>query len=388
MKIAFLGQKGIPAHGGGVERYVEDLSVRMFKAGHEAIVYTRPNYTSKNKKKYKGVELVSLPSIKTKHLDTITHSVLASIDAMRKKVDIAHYQSIGPALICWLPKVFSKNIKVISTLQSRDYEHQKWGKFARVMLRVGEFFMCKFSDEVIVITEKMRKYVKNKYGVDAHVIPNGSNFYRNVQAISIKKWNLKKNNYIVAISRLVRHKGLHHLIRAYKDINTNKKLVIAGSGAFTDNYVLELKALAGGDNNIIFTGNQSGKVLDELYSNAYLFIQPSESEGLSLALLEAMSRGKAVLVSSILENKEVVEDSNFIFKNKSSNDLADKLEYLLKRSMLVKKNGKFNKIIIRKYYNWDSISKNILKIYKKAILDNKINKSLLGFKYKLKKVFG
>jgi glycosyltransferase involved in cell wall biosynthesis len=369
MKIALIGQKGIPAKGGGVERYVEDISTRLVNfEDNKVIVYTRKYYTPESLKDYKGVDLISLPSFKTKNLDTITHSFLATIDAIRRKVDIIHYQSIGPALICWLPKLFGRKIKIISTLQSKDYEHQKWSGFAKFMLKLGEKTMCFFSDEVIVITNQMKSYVEETYKIKTHLITNGANIFKPTEDFNyLKEWNLEKDNYIVAISRIVKHKGLGYLIEAYKNLKTEKKLVIVGEGSFTDHYVQELKEQAKDNENIIFTGNQTGEVLAQLYEGAYLFVQPSESEGLSLALLEAMSRGKAVLVSNIPENLEAISQTGFIFENKNVLDLVEKIKYLLENEFLLKGKGELAQKRIKEFYNWDKVTERINELYKKVV---------------------
>ncbi|MFH0840586.1 MAG: glycosyltransferase family 4 protein [bacterium] len=364
MKIAFIGQKGIPSIGGGVERYVEDLSTHLVAYGHEAIVYTRKHYTPEHRVNFKGVKLVSLPSINTKHLDAITHTIVATIHASLHKVDLVHYQMIGAALMSWLPKLLNPRVRIVSTLQSKDYEHQKWGRFARFMLLLGEKMMCYFSDEIIVVTKSMRKYVRQKYNRDSVYIPNGALLHPRAGADRLKNFGLTKDSYIVSVSRIVRHKGLGYLISAYKNLKTDKKLVIVGGGAFTDDYVSELKTFAESNPNIIFTGSQTGENLAQLYENAYVFVQPSESEGLSLALLEAMARRKACLVSDIQENKEAVQETGFVFKNKNIDDLTEQLNYVLNNPAEVKTKGLEARQRIEEVFNWSAIAKNMIKVYK------------------------
>lgn len=369
MKISFIGQKGIPANSGGVERYVEDLAERVLKLGNEVVVYTRPYYTSTDLKEYKGIKLVSLPSIHTKHLDAITHTFLATIHACFKGTDVIHYQSIGAALVSWIPKAFKPKIRIISTLQSKDYEHQKWGSFAKFILRLGETMMCRFSDEIIVVTEPMKQYVQKNYNMPVHYIPNGSNLYEAGGVETIKQWGLEPKQYIVAISRLVRHKGLGYLVQAYKHLGlTDKRLVIVGDGSFTDDYVRELKTLVGDDERIIFTGQQTGQTLAELYDNAYLFVQPSESEGLSLALLEAMARRLPVLVSNINENIEAIGDAGFIFENKNVDDLREKLRFILTESELAQEKGEAGRKRIEEKFNWDKIAQEVVTVYNSAAI--------------------
>lgn len=381
MRIYFIGQKGIPAKGGGIERYVEDLSVRLVQLGHDVNVYTRPHYTPKELEAVNGIKLVSLPTIKTKHLDAITHCFLASLDVVRRRADVVYYQNIGPALTAWIPKLFSR-AKVVSILQSQDYHHQKWGRFAKFSLRLGELVMCLVSDEVVVVTEAMQKYVLEKYGRTAHLIPNGANLpTAAMPARLIKAWGLGEGNYIVSISRLIRHKGIHYLVEAYNRLETDKKLVIVGDGSFTDDYVTELKAMAKGNDKIMFLGNQSGKVLDELYANAYLFVQPSEAEGLSLALLEAMANGRAVLVSDIIENKEAIGETGLTFKNKDVDELAAGLSYLLENEAKAKEMGSSARKRVEERFDWMEIAKQLSAVFA-ADRANRLKRSGAYYLYK------
>lgn len=367
MKIYLIGQKGIPAKSGGVEKHVEELSVRLAQAGHEVFAYVRPNYTDKDLKVYKGVNLIALPSIATKHLDAISHTFRAVVDVIRRDADIVHFHSIGPSSLLWLVKLFKPGIPVIATFHTRCYKHQKWGWFARTYLKLGEFVACTLADKTIAVSESLRDYAKKTYGRDAAYIPNGVAVEDRLEADGIRKWGLEPGKYIVAVSRLIRHKGLHHLIGAYNRLKTDKKLVIVGDGSFTDDYVKELQSMASINSNIIMTGAQSGRLLGELFSNAYLFVQPSESEGLSIALLEAMSYQRAVLVSDIPENLEAVGGSGFSFRNKDSRDLAEKIAHLLANPDLVEEKGRSGYERVKKFYDWQSITKNILLEYVESL---------------------
>jgi glycosyltransferase involved in cell wall biosynthesis len=165
MKIIMIGQKGIPSRGGGVEKHVEDLSTRLVNAGHEVLAYTRPSYTEKHLKEYKGVRLISLPSVKTKNLDAISHTFLACLHLIFRirKVDIVHFHAIGPSSLLLLIKIFRPGIKIVSTFHCQDYFHQKWGFFAKTYLKLGEYICCKFSDKTIAVSEELKKYAEKKY---------------------------------------------------------------------------------------------------------------------------------------------------------------------------------------------------------------------------------
>lgn len=365
MKIAFIGQKGIPTVMGGVERHVEGLSVELARRGHEVLVYTRPNYTPKDLLEYRGVKLVSLPTVGTKHLDAISHTFLACLDLIfSRRVDIVHFHSIGPSLLVWLVRLFSPRTIIVSTFHCQDYNHQKWNWLARTFLKLGEKLCCSLSHQVITVSEDLKTYADLKYNINTCYLPNGANLEEAQDDANIfKKWGLKKGQYIMTASRLVRHKGIHYAIEAFKALDTDKKLVIVGDGFFTDDYVEELRALAENSENIIFTGVQSGQVLKALYSNAFLVLQPSESEGLSVVLLDAMSFGTAVLASDIRANAEALGDVGFYFKSKNSEDLSRQLRYLLKNQELVAHKAKQGRQRIEKLYSWEKIGAGVEEVY-------------------------
>ena len=366
MKIALIGQKGIPVtHGGGVEKHVENLAVRLAELGHEVLVYTRRNYTDKRLKEYKGVRLISLPSIPTKSLDAISHTLFACLDVIFRKVDVVHFHSIGPSSLLWLVKLFKRKTPVLATFHSQCYYNEKWGWFAKSYLKLGEYMACRKADRVITVSKSLSEYVSHKYpGAKVAYIPNGVNMPQILEPQEITtNWNLTKDNYILSVGRLVRNKGLEYLIKAYQNLSTDKKLVIVGEGLLE----AELKELANNNPNIVFTGNQIGQTLEELFSNACLFVQPSESEGLSLALLEAMSYKNAVLVSDIPANLEAVGENGLTFKSQNTDELKNKLQELLNDQNRLDNNKEemYKKVV--QDYNWHDLTDKLVQLYEEVI---------------------
>lgn len=360
MKIAMFGQKGIPMQFGGVEKHVEELAVRLVKnESTDVVVYTRPWYVSTKKITHKGVRLQSVSSLKSKHLDAITHTLFSLLHAIvKERPDIYHIHAVGPALLTWVPRLLHPSAKVIVTFHCIDRQHQKWNKFARIMLWAGEFVAMKFAHEVISVSKTLHHYAYEVYHRMTRYIPNGVQASALVPASSItQKYGINENEYILMVARLVRHKGAHYLIEAYEQLNTDKKLVIVGDSAFTDGYVDELKKMAEGNENIIFTGYQSGHMLAELFSNAYVYVLPSESEGLPIALLEAAAYGRAVLASDIPANREIVDQCGVSFKNTSVPDLTEKLQELIANPKLVTELGVAARKFVLEYYLWDDIAK-------------------------------
>ncbi|PIP26996.1 MAG: glycosyl transferase family 1 [Candidatus Moranbacteria bacterium CG23_combo_of_CG06-09_8_20_14_all_39_10] len=378
MKIAFIGQKGIPAKSGGVENHVENLAVELAQKGHAVFVYVRNNYTDKNLMEYKGVKLIHLPSIPTKNLDAISHTFFAIVHAIFQKYDVVHFHSIGPNSLNFLIKIFKPKTALIATYHCQDYLHQKWGAFARTYLKLGEYMTCKITDKTIVVTKTLQKFVRDKFKKETVVIPSGVRVAKNANTNELEKWGLKENEYIISVSRLIRHKGIHYLIEAFKNLEDRnltggKKLVIVGDGFYTSDYVAELKKIAEVSKNIIFVGAQNGEALSQLFSHSYLFVQPSNFEGLSIALLEAMAYGKAVLVSDIAENVEAVAEAGVLFKQGDVVDLENKLAELIGNQERVNALAQAGKERAEKLYNWNELAYKIENVYKEAI--NRKNKN-------------
>lgn len=366
MKIAFIGQKGIPGQTGGVERHVEFLARHLSTLGQEILVYNRAVTKDQEMDNYQGIKLIYLPFIDNKNLASITHTFLASLDVLKRKPDIIHYHGVGPSLLIWIPKLFLRKARLVATLHSFDYDNDKWSYFAKLMLRLGESIMCKYADEVIVLTPATQDYVLKKYHRSSQLIPNGTELLdslNNQGEQALKSFNLEPKNYIFTASRLIRLKGIQYLIAAYKNLATDKKLVIAGEGE----YQKTLEELARGDDRIIFLGNQQGDTLRHLYANAYLFVQSSEMEGLSLSLLEAMGHASACLASDIPGNRVALAETGLYFENRNINDLQKKLKQLLDNEAEVKTLAASSYRRAVSEFNWPKVVKQTNDLYQKLI---------------------
>ena len=377
MRIAMLGQKGIPAKYGGIERHVEELSKELVKSGQVVLVYARAWYTPRLRpagfagqaREYQGIQIIHTPGIHTKNLDAVTHTFTATLHAIWRNVDIYHYHGVGPALLSWLPRLLRPRAKVIVTFHCIDRYHQKWGAFARAMLHLGEWAACKFAHQTITVSKTLYHYCVNEYFCNTVYIPNGVETITDADANELNQFNLTPDQYIATVTRLVRHKGVHYLIRAYQaaklirpELFSGIKLVVVGDSVFTDNYVRSLYKLAGNDHDIIFTGWQQQSALDALYSHALLYVHPSENEGLSLSVLRAMSAGKPILVSDIAENRELISDHRFWFENTDVASLTNKLIELMANPKLRAEAGGYNRCQSLKY-NWPDIARQTAALY-------------------------
>lgn len=367
LRIAFLGMKCMPALGqGGVEVVVEELSTRMAKLGHQVTCYNRSGKQGGKKglTTYKGVRIVNVPTIDKRGLAAMSASTMAAIRAAFGPYDVVHFHAEGPCAMLWLPKLMGK--RCIATIHGLDHQRAKWGKFASTYIMLGEKCAVRFADEVIVLSKGVQDYFQKTYGRKTRFIPNGVNRPKLHEADLIrKKYGLEKNGYILFLARLVPEKGLKYLIRAFRQVQTDKKLVIAGGTSDTDQFVKELKALAAGDDRILFTGFVRGQMLEELYSNAYLYTLPSDLEGMPLSLLEAMSYGNCCLVSDIAECTEIVEDKAMVFRRGDVEDLRKNLQVACDQEELVQGYKKDAAEFICGKYDWDEVAAETVRLYYK-----------------------
>ncbi len=377
MKIAMIGQKGMPAVNGGVERHVQELAVRLVRYGHEVTVYGRPWYTKTGDATIHGVTVKNTGSIHTKHLDTVSATFFATLDALRGHFDVIHYHGVGPALLSWIPKIFAPRTAVVTTFHCIDRKHAKWGTFARYILKIGEWAACSLSDKTIVVSRTLEQYARDVYDQRATYIPNGvtlpTPFEANTDAL--KEWSLVPGQYLLSVSRFIPHKNLHQLIAAWNELCATKpelveekKLVIVGEGHYTDAYTAELKNLAKNNPRIVFTGYQHGATLDTLYAHAYAFVHPSLNEGMPMVVLEAMSHRLPVLLSDIPEHRELTNDSNSLFAHGNADALIVSLFHLLTLDEETRRlQGAANRAAVEVRYDWDRVTKDTIALYRSIV---------------------
>lgn len=376
MKIAMIGQKGIPARTGGIERHVEELSAELVARGHEVLVFCRSWYVWPIRN-HRGVHCLKTWTIPTKHLDAIIHTFFSVIMAVREHVDIVHIHGVGPALLAWLPKLLRPSTKVIVTFHCIDRHHQKWNWFARWMLQLGERTTVSLPDATIAVSKTLETYCRLSYGANAKYIPNGTNIpQEDADPRLVRAFGLEPGKYFMMCSRLVKHKSAHLLIEAWKQLRHehpvlmhDTKLAIVGGSAFTDAYVRSLIEQIQGDASIVLTGTQTGTTLHALYLNAYAFVHPSESEGLPIAVLEEMSYGKCVLSSDIPENLELTQEYGLTFQRGDVDALKEKMMYMLAHPEELREIGKVARNHIAKTYDWKDIAETTEYLYELVQLE-------------------
>lgn len=369
MKIAMLGHKRVPSREGGVEIVVEELSARMVQQGHQVTCYNRrghhiggTEFDTEKLDSYRGIRLKSVLTIDKKGLAAMTASFTAAVAAAFGKYDVVHFHAEGPCAMLWLPKLFGK--RCIATIHGLDHQRAKWGKFARTYIMQGEKCAVKRADEIIVLSKAVQDYFMDTYGRQTRFIPNGVNppELRAAELIE-EKFGLKKDEYILFLGRIVPEKGLRYLVEAFRNVKTDKKLVIAGGASDTSEFMQELRTMAESDPRILFAGFVQGQLLEELYSNAYIYTLPSDLEGMPLSLLEAMSYGNCCLTSDIPECATVIEDHGVTFRKSDVTDLQNTLQALCDDPARVKHYQDQAAAYICSRYNWDDVTRQTLALY-------------------------
>ena len=365
MKIFVTGTRGIPDIPGGVESHCQQLYPLIVGMNHEVMICRRNSYITEPLSEWSGIKLVDCFSPRKKSIEAIVHTFLAIIEAKKWGADIVHIHAVGPAIL--VPFARLLGMKVVMTNHGPDYDRQKWGKLARFILKLGEKLGGIYANEVIVISEVIRKIIKERCNRDSNLIYNGVIIPElNAKTGYITNQGLTAKNYILAVARFVPEKGLHDLINAFNQLDLDCHLVIAGDSDHKDKYSESLKELAAQNPKIMLTGYITGSKLDEIFTHAKLFVLPSYHEGLPIALLEALSYGLPSLVSDIPANKEVKLPEKNYFR---CGDIADLAHQILEswNTPFTIEDMENTREFVRKKYNWETIACQTVMVYKKVM---------------------
>ncbi|MGA8274416.1 MAG: glycosyltransferase family 4 protein [Candidatus Sulfotelmatobacter sp.] len=358
LRIAFIGGRGLISKYSGIETYYEEVGTRLAAMGHEVTAYCRSGFTPPVRE-YKGIRVVRLPTIRSKHLETLLHTLLSTLDVLVRPCDVVHYHALGPALFSFIPRLAGK--KTVVTVQGLDWQRKKWGRIASAVLRVGERAAARLPNRTIVVSRTLQQHYWEKYGSKTFYVPNGGSLRELRVPDKIFNCGLETGNYILYLGRFSPEKRCHLLVEAYERLETDAKLVLAGASSYCDDYERELRSHA--SERIKILDWVAGVDLDELLTNAMLFVLPSVLEGLSLALLDAMGAGVCVLTSDVPENREAVEDAGFTFPRGDVAGLADRMQFLIANPVVREAAGAAARRRIRDHYQWSSVAAEVERVY-------------------------
>lgn len=318
MKIAMLGTRGVPASYSGFETCVEELGSRLAQRGHEVTVYCRSHHISYDQPTYKGMRLVKLPTIANKYLDTIVHSTLSSLHALVQGYDVALYFIAGNSLVTWIPRLAGQ--RTLLNVDGLDWKREKWPPLAKRYIQFAERMSTVLPNAIITDSRVVQRYYAQTYGASSTYIAYGSDLPRREPGPTLARWGLQPRQYGLFVGRLVPENCAHHLVAAWRQLDTHMPCVIVGDAPYAEDYKAELRRLAGDDPRIIFTGYVFGEGYWELNSNAYLFVETSGVGGTHPALVEAMNFGNCVVVHDTPENLETIDLAGLWYSGRAGAD--------------------------------------------------------------------
>lgn len=360
MRIAMIGLKALPPRYGGFETAADEIGRRLVQQGHEVIVYNRSGLSVHRGANYKGIRLINLPTVQTKNLSAIVHSLLASLHVVPQKADIVHYFITGTTLFAPLPRFFGA--KVVCSVDGTDWQRKKWGRLARWYLRFSEKLACWFCDALISDSREVQGYYRARYGAHSSFIPYGMRETTENGVDWLERFRLKPREYVLFVGRLVPENNVHVLIRAFEFAKTDKKLVIVGDDPWGRAYVSSLKSTR--DPRIIFVGGLYGRSYEQFQKNAYLFVLPDEVGGTHPSLVEAMGFGNCVLVNDTPSNLEVIGEAGFSYAGTAgARALHEKLQFLLDNPKVVEEYRKKAAQRAQACYRWDDVVQRHLELY-------------------------
>jgi len=370
IRVAMIGQKGYPPVHGGIEKHVAELAARLPGLGCDVDIYSRPHYSAANgPADLPGVRIRRLPSIPTKHLDAISHTILATGHALFHGADVVHYHALGPGLLSGMPRWLNRQPTVV-TVHGLDWQRDKWGRLASGVLRVGESASVGLPNRTIVVSRALREHYLEQHKRATMYIPNGIAPPVYQEPRLIREQGIEKE-YVLFVGRLVPEKGCHLLLEAWRKMPTSVRdrfdLVIAGDAGFTPGYVEELRQAA--PKGVRFLGYVHGPILEELYTNTALVVLPSTLEGLSITLLEGMSYARCCLVSDIPPNVEAAEGEAVLFESGNTMDLGNKMADLLNDPELRTEKGETAQIRAIENYSWDRVASLTADLYREMVTE-------------------
>jgi glycosyltransferase involved in cell wall biosynthesis len=362
LRIAFIGGRGVIGKYSGIETCYEEAGARLAEMGHQVTAYCRSYFTPEIPQ-HRGMRIVRLPTIRTKHLETLVHTFLSTIHACFSNCDVVHYYTLGPSLFSFLPRLFGK--KTVVSVQGLDWQRKKWARTARCALKFCEWTSARLPNATVVVSRALQEHYRARYAKECTYVPNGTRIRERRTGDYLESIGLEPDGYALFLGRFSPEKNCHFLIEAFERLDTPMKLVLAGGSSHTDDYVARLRGHK--SKRIRILDWISGDALEEVLTNAAIFVLPSDLEGLSLALLDAMSAGVCVLASDAPANAEALGDAGFTFRRGDLDDLQRMLALLLPDTILRQNTGRRAQARVRQNYLWEDVAKGTEAVYSSLI---------------------
>jgi len=358
LSVAFVGGRGVVGTYSGIETYYEEVGERLARRGHQVTAYCR-SYFTPDVAEHRGIRVRRLPCLRTKHLETLSHSLLATLECLGRGYDVVQYHAVGSAPLAMVPRLFGQTTVV--SVRGLDWQRGKWGTVARGALKLGEWASVHFPTATVVVSQTLQRHYADAHGRATICIPNAVVPAPPRPADRIRRFGLERDGFLLFAGRLSPEKGVHTLLEALRPLPRRRRLVVAGGSSYSPGYVAALRRDAWDD--VIFTGNVDHATMEELLSNCYAYILPSTMEGLSVGLLEALSFGNCIVASDIPANREVIGDAGLTFPPGDAEALRGQLAALLDDPALVVRYRQMAAAHARSQPDWDEVARRTEALY-------------------------
>lgn len=371
MRIAFLGSRGIPACYSGFETFVEQISVRLVRRGHEVTVYNRIPFNKYREKTFHGVRIISLPTIPTKATDTIIHTGLSVLHTLGQRYDIVYFCGVGNSLLSFVPRW--KKARTAVNVDGADFARAKWSGFGRWWLRKSESWAAKIADVVIADNGTIQKRYRELFNIDPELIPYGANVVKDDPGTAaLDKYGLKPKNYFLYVSRLTPENAADLAMEAHLNSGSPLPLVVIGDAPYQKDFIERLKSIAAKSSKIIMTGYLFGETYKQLSFHARAFILPTAIDATRPVLLDQMGFGNCVIARDTPGNVEVIGDAALTFSH------VDPLTTLTDAILRLTHDGKIADVLgakaqqrVAEQYDWEVICSRYEQLFSRLLTQTK-----------------
>ena len=348
MKLAILGTRGVPPNYGGFETFAAELGTRLVQRGHEVTVYCREGGIDH----WNGIRRIVLPAIGHKYLETVSHSFLSALDALKRDFDVVLLCNAANAFV--IPLLRAARIPVAINVDGIERKRRKWNILGRAVYATGEAFSVSFASALIADAHVIGDYYRAQYGIEAEMIPYGAEFPAEDDTDVLMRLNLEAGNYILYVSRFEPENNPLEVVKAYEKLHDAPPLVMVGKGLYASELVRELESHA--SDRVLFPGAIYGADYRTLQRNALVYVQATEVGGTHPAMIEAMASGGAVIAHDTPENREVGGDAAGYFELRPEESLSATLQEWLSNSLMREDFRSRAQKRARERYSWEAVT--------------------------------
>jgi glycosyltransferase involved in cell wall biosynthesis len=355
MKLAILGTRGVPPNYGGFETFAAELGTRLVQRGHEVTVYCRANAEEtllSEQATWNGIRRIVLPALGHKYLETVSHSFLSALDALRRDFDAVLVCNAANAFV--LPLLRAARIPVAINVDGIERKRRKWNLLGRAVYATGEAFSVSFANAVIADAHVIADYYREQHGIAPVMIPYGAEFPDEEDTDVLARLDLEPRNYILYVSRFEPENNPLEVVQAYEKLQGAPPLVMVGKGLYASGLVRELESHA--SDRVLFPGAIYGADYRTLQRNALIYVQATEVGGTHPAMIEAMASGGAVLANGTPENREVGGDAAGYFELRPEESLSASLREWLSNSLIREDFRSRARSRAGERYSWETVT--------------------------------